>query len=299
MRIAITGATGNIGKKLAQILLDQGNPEVVLLVRDAAKAADLTARGAIAIEGDLEDPIFLTEATKFVDALFFMIPPKYATDNFRGYQNVVIQNGLAAVRANDIKHVVLLSSVGAQHAEGTGPIAGLYDAEVAFRDAGVGLTILRPAYFMENFLWSTGTLMSEGAMYLPMNGDFQFPMIATQDIALEAAKAIAGPAPTVPLIRELAGPEDVSFREAALIIETESGKPIQHVQIPFEAAKAYLLSTGASEDTASKFIEMYQGYGAGLVDYELATEERTRTSTKFEDFARNLLIPAMRAQVTA
>lgn len=299
MRIAITGATGNIGKRLAQQLIDQGGHEVVLLVRDPAKVADLSARGATVKVGDLEDATFATEATQGVDALFFMIPPKAQAPDFRGYQRAVIANGVEAVKANQVKHVVLLSSVGAQHAEGTGPIAGLHDAEVALKATGVGLTILRPASFMENYLWSLGSVSAEGNIYLPLSGDLRTSMIATQDIAAEAARAIVEAPPASPIIRELAGPSELTYGEAAAILGSAAGKTVQHVEIPGEAAKAHLMSIGTSEDMANKYVEMYGGLSSGHVTYEQPQEQWVRTPTSFAEFASSTLVPAMQSGVTA
>ena len=85
---AITGATGNIGSKIADILL--GNGEKVLVIgRSAARLQGHVARGAEAKVGDLTDSNFLARAFSGAKAVFTMIPPKYKAPDFRAYQNVM------------------------------------------------------------------------------------------------------------------------------------------------------------------------------------------------------------------
>jgi len=65
----------------------------------------------------------------------------------------------AAVEAAGVPHVVLLSAIGAQQSDGTGPVLGLRDAETVFSRAKAAATFVRAAYFMENWspdLWGFG-----------------------------------------------------------------------------------------------------------------------------------------------
>lgn len=294
MRIALSTPTGKIGNQLARKLLADGQHDLILLVRDPAKVADLTAQGATAVAGDLGDPAYLTKATAGAEAFFFLIPPKYDAPDMLAWQQQVTKAGIAAAQAHPFKHVVLLSSVGAQHANGTGPIAGLHDAEEQFKTLGQPLTILRPGYFMENFFWSLESLANEGALHLPVLPDKAIPMIATQDIAQAAYDALTGPPPAGVAIRELSGPRQYTFPEAAQIIGAALGREAQYVPIPAEAAREYLLTTGVSADTAIKFVEMYDGMNQGTVAYEGPAERIIAAPTSLETFAAQVLAPAAR-----
>ncbi|MEO7994450.1 MAG: NAD(P)H-binding protein, partial [bacterium] len=224
MRIAIVGPTGHVGNQIVKQLQDQGGHELILLARDAAKLEAEVARGAKLELGDLEDPTFLTNATKGVDALFFMIPPKATAPNFLAYQKEIVKHGAAAVRTNKIPHVVLLSSIGAQHENGTGPIKGLHLAEEALKPIANGLTILRPGSFMENFFMSAGSIAQEGAIYQPAPAEAPMPMIATKDIATVAAQSLVAAAPAGVVIKELAGPQTYSYQQSATILGAALGK---------------------------------------------------------------------------
>src|SRR5512138_2860791 len=79
---AIIGATGNIGSRVADILLGKGE-KVRVVGRDSARLQQYVNRGAEAAVGDLQDTSFLTGAFKGVEAVFAMIPPNYGAPNFR------------------------------------------------------------------------------------------------------------------------------------------------------------------------------------------------------------------------
>ena len=144
VKIAITTPTGNIGRELTQRLLDQGGHELILLARSPDKLKKEQAKGAKVVRADLGDAAAVKKATQGADALFFLCPPSFAVPNYRAYYGQLATNGADAVKANSIKHTVLLSSIGAHLSKGTGPILGLHDAEKIFTQVTQGLTILRP-----------------------------------------------------------------------------------------------------------------------------------------------------------
>ncbi|MCX5770924.1 MAG: NAD(P)H-binding protein, partial [Candidatus Hydrogenedentes bacterium] len=74
MKITIAAPTGHIGSKVADILLERG-VKVVLLSRYPDKVRHFVDRGAEVVQGTLEDPAFVSRATRNVDALFWLTPP--------------------------------------------------------------------------------------------------------------------------------------------------------------------------------------------------------------------------------
>src|SRR4051812_27974560 len=126
--IVVTGATGNIGKKISEILLKNGR-KVRVIGRSTEKLRKLVDSGAEAAVGDLADAEFLTKALQGADSIFAMVPPNLTAENFRKYQGTVSDSIVSAIRKSGLKKVVALSSLGADLAEGTGVVTGLHDFE--------------------------------------------------------------------------------------------------------------------------------------------------------------------------
>jgi uncharacterized protein YbjT (DUF2867 family) len=292
MRIAITGPTGHVGRKVVRELLDRGQRDLVLLARDPDKLSDERERGATIAHGDLTDADFVAASLYGVEAVFWIVPPNSIAPNLRTYQAEVARIGASAAKAAGVQHVVLLSSFGADAQEGTGPILGLHDAEQIFRVAVPGLTILRPAMFMENYLMQLDAIRQRSSIFLPVPGQARVPMIATEDIARAAADALLAEPPQGTRVLTLTGPRQYSFDEAASIIGQAIGRPVHHVQITDDQARQSLLAMGASANVADRMVEMYEGINHDLMLQQPPENQKT-TPTTFEQFAASQIRPAM------
>src|SRR5579862_1868994 len=158
----VMGATGNVGYKLAMELLARGLT-VRAIARHASALEPLDSKGAEVRRGSLDDMGFLTSAMRGADVVFAMQPPDPTTPDIRAYSTRITSTVAEAIRAARVSRVVALSSAGASLPSGTGPIAGLYDFEARLKSLhNVSLVVLRPAYFMENYLASIPMIRSSG-----------------------------------------------------------------------------------------------------------------------------------------
>lgn len=294
MRIAITTPTGNIGSKLTELLLADGDHELVLLARKPEKVADVATRGAEIEEGDLSDRAYVIRATQNVDSLFWVIPPDLSTKDAIGYYRGLAENACAAIKANGIKHTVFLSSIGAHLGKGVGIINALSAPEKLFRDSAESLAVLRPTFFMENFLPSLATIQSNKSIFMPIRPDAKVAMIATQDIAAKAAKVISEPFSGQRVV-PLHGPRDYSFAEATAAISKAIGETIKFVQISPDQMREALMSFGISSHVADLFLEMYDAIDAGRLQPEFPRNADTTTSTTLEEFARFTMAPVVQS----
>lgn len=290
--IVITGATGNVGKLLAENLLGRG-VKVRVVGRDAHRLADLVAHGAEAHVGDLADVSFLKGVLAGADAAYLMIPPNYTVEDFRSYQHGVAAAFREALAATGVPRAVSLSSVGAHLSSGNGPIAGLHRLEQEL-DAVPGLhrVHLRPAYFFENHLFSVDLIKHAGINGSTAHGDVAIPMVATRDIGDVAAEFLAASDFTGHSVRYILGPEDLTMAAATTILGTAIGRPdLAYVQFPEDEARksmAGMMSTALMED----YLEMNRGLGAGTV---AATEPRSAANsspTSLATWAQEVFAPA-------
>ena len=282
----ITGATGHIGSKAAEILLVRGE-KVRVIGRDAVSLRPLVNKGAEAAVGDLKDSVFLTGAFSGADAVFAMIPPNYTAPDFRGYQNGIGRSIAGAISKSGVKSVVNLSSQGAELAAGTGPILGLHDQEIRLNGlAGVDVLHLRCTYFMENLLMNIPLINERGIAGSAVRGDRRFAMIATRDIAERVATHLVERDFSGKVVKDLLGQRDLSLEEAIGVIGRRIGWPdLKYVQFPYDDAEKGMMAMGISPDVSRLFIEMSSAMNDGLFAVNRPRTTENTTPTAIEAFA--------------
>jgi uncharacterized protein YbjT (DUF2867 family) len=247
-------------------------------------------KGAEIFIGNVESAEDMCRAFQGAKAVFLMIPPKYQAEQFRPYQNQVSEAYAKAVKDSGVRYVVNLSSIGAHRPDKLGPINGLYDHEQRLNKlAGVHIVHLRPAYFMENHLNSMGLIKQAGINGGAMKPDLTIPQIATVDIAQTAAQYLLKLDFAGQVVHELLGPQDLSMRQATVVLGQAIGKPdLKYVQFSYEDTEKALLGMGFSKDVARLFVEMIQGFNEGLAQPTQRRDTRTTTPTSFEEFSKSL-----------
>ncbi|HLY08346.1 MAG TPA: NmrA family NAD(P)-binding protein [Planctomycetota bacterium] len=282
--IAVVGATGHIGTVLTEALLKKGH-EVRALGRDQTKLAALASKGAKTRTAAFDDAAALTDAFKGADAAFTMIPPSYGEESFSAWQDRSGEAIAKAVSQAKVKHVVDLSSVGAQHASGTGPITGLHRQEKRLEAlSGLNVLHLRASYFMENHFWSIPTIKSAGINGSPVKADLVFSQVATADIGQKAAERLDRLDFNGRVVVEFGGPRELTLKDTTAILGRAIGKPdLQYVQFPYEDAEKAMAGSGMKPGTAKLMVEMYRGFNEGLCRPE--TPIKDRGAVTIEDFA--------------
>ncbi len=284
---AIMGATGNVGGKTADLLLNKGE-KVRVIARSEERLKQLKDRGAETAAGDAADTGFLARAFTGVDAAFTIIPTNMMASDLQGFQNEIGESIATAIRNSGVKYVVNLSGLGAELPEGSGPIKGLHDQEQRLNTlAGVNVLHLRPTYFMENLLGDIDLIIGKGIMGGAVRGDLTMAMIATRDIAMVAADHLVMRTFSGKSVKALLGQRDLTMDEAATIIGRKIGKPdLKYVTFSYDDTYRGMLDTGLSKDVSRLFVEMSKGLNDGL--FGLARTPRTpenTTGTPFEEFA--------------
>ena len=284
--ITIMGATGNVGSKLADRLLDKNQP-VRVIGRSAERLQPFVDRGATAAVGDAGDSDFLLQTFSGSIAVFTMIPTGQAAQDFRQYQNEIGRQIARAIEKSGVKHVVNLSSYGAHLPDRTGPIKGLRDQEQRLNKLeSVHILHLRPTFFMENILMNIDMIKNMGINGGHLLGNLPFAMISTEDIAVEAAHHLLERNFSGKTIRELLGPRDISMEEVTRIIGEKIGKPdLKYVHFSREEYINGLLQAGLTKDMAEQLAELDAGINDRLFASGEPRTQENRTTTDFEQFA--------------
>jgi uncharacterized protein YbjT (DUF2867 family) len=282
----ITGATGNIGKIITRELLAKGK-KVRIIGRNAEKMLELKENGAEVLVGDFFDESFVNNSFAGATAVYCMIPPNPHAKDFRKDQQIVAKNFVNAVVSNKVKHVILLSSIGAHLRTGAGVIDGLGDLEEYFSALKeVNVLILRPGYFMENIFGQIGIIKQLGIVGTPIRGDLKFPCVATKDIAALGAKRLLKLDFRGHTIEYILGPKDLSYNEITGIISKAIDKPdLNYVQFSYEDAKNGMVQSGfVSENMANLYMKMSEAFNSGIVLNVHTRTSENSTPTTFEEF---------------
>lgn len=241
----VAGASGKTGAVVADTLL-RAHKRVTVVVRDAAKGAPWRARGAEVAVASLDDPQALARALAGATGAYLLSPQDMRSadpisDGWRMADAIA-----RAVEGSALPHLVLLSALGAQHAEGTGLSRTLRAAEERLAQASAKITFLRAAYFLENWASVLGAA-AEGKLPTFIRPDCVAPMVSIRDIGAVAAGALLeGPPASRREVIELAGPRDYSPRDLAAALGGLLGRPVQPEHVPLEALVPIFTGFGAS-----------------------------------------------------
>lgn len=297
----VLGATGHTGTVVAKRLLERGE-KVRVVGRATGKLAQLfppeAGRGAETVTADASDAASLTRAFEGAKGAYIMLPPRAKDPELLASADKMSTAITEAVRASGISHVVLLSSIGAQHEKKTGPIQALHTFEEKLKKVpNLNVLSLRPGPFMENFLLLIPLVHSMGFLAGGIDGELKMPMIATRNIGEAAADALQKLAFSGFSTRELHGQRDLSHDEAAKAIGAAIGKP----KLPYRKLPSFFVEQGMKRmgipgKTASLMSEMNGAANDGRLKPLEERSERNTTATTIEDWAREVFVPAYHAK---
>jgi uncharacterized protein YbjT (DUF2867 family) len=263
----IAGVTGHTGKVAAETLLAQGQ-KIRVVVRRAGKGAELAARGAEVAVASLDDEAAMTRAFAGAAGAYLLSPPSLTSPDLVAERRPMFEALARAARAARLPHVVLLSSIGAQHDRKNGPIKLLHHAEHAL-GAATAVTAVRAGYFLENWAGVLPMAKQDGVLPSFLPATLPMPTVATPDIGRVAAEAlVAGPRGR--RIVELGGPTDPTATDVAAAASRVLGRPVKVQEAPLAAVVPTFTSFGLSEGMARLYQEMYAGILDGTVAWEPA-----------------------------
>jgi len=283
----VAGVTGNTGRVVAEALLAQKKP-VRVLVRDEAKGAEWKRRGAELAVAELDDAAALGRALAGATGAYFLLPSQYASTDSRADNARRTRGIIQAIEASGVAHVVFLSAVGAQHANGTGPVEPLHDAEVALSQVKAAVTSVRAAYFMENWGASLSAL-ANGVLQTFLALGRAIPMVATDDAGTVSAKALLEGGKGYSVI-ELAGPREYTPEDVAAVLTHITGKPVTAQQGPEEAMVPALMGAGLNRHWAEQYQELTHALNDGHMAWEGGRARFVRGTTAIDAVLSKLVM---------
>lgn len=267
----VLGANGRAGGETARSLLARGEPVRVVL-RNPDQAERWKGTGAQVAFASMDDAGAMAAALDGASGAFLLNPPPVAGDPFARTEEIGMALAEGARRTR-LPKAVILSSVGAQHASGTGVIVTLNRIETLLDEVATATVFLRPGYYVETWSEVAESAIADGILPTFVEPGRKFPMVSTIDVGREAAKLLCE-AWTGKRIIELGGPEDWSAADVAGAFANVLGRPVAPVYIPPEKRAGILAAGGVPLEVAQALMGMYDGIADGKVAREPSTEFR-------------------------
>lgn len=242
LRIAVTGANGQLGRLVIEALATRLDPgAVVALVRDPAHLSAPFPNGVEVRQGDYERAQTLDAALTDVDRLLLI------SSNALGARVVQHRNVIRAATRAGVKRLAYTSVLRADTSS-LGLAEEHRQTEALIRTSGLAYTLLRNGWYTENYAASIPVALAHGA-FLGSAGDGRISSAARQDYAEAAARALiedTGPQ----VVHELAGDGSYSLTEFAAEIARQSGKPVAYAHLPEAEFRNTLIGAGLPEPVA-------------------------------------------------
>jgi uncharacterized protein YbjT (DUF2867 family) len=230
--ILVTGATGQQGGAVARALLNDGQ-KIRIITRHPDKAAELAKAGAEVVKGDLTNQADLQAAVRGIYGVFAMSTPFEAGMDAEVRQGVLLAD--AAKQAGVIHYVY--TSVGSAHRHtGIPHFESKWKVEQHIAKIGLPATILRPVFFMENFM-TYSKPSPEGVLTMPLRPDRKLAMVALRDIGQFGTAAFSRPKDFLGEAIDLAG-DELTIPEVAALFTKVTGRSIRFQEFPLDQVEA-------------------------------------------------------------
>ncbi|RDI66271.1 SDR family oxidoreductase [Nocardia pseudobrasiliensis] len=257
MTVAVTGASGQLGRLVVEALLRRDAGPVVAIVRDPAKVADLAERGVEVRQASYDDAAALDRALAGVDRVLLISGNEFGAR---------VDQHTAVIRAAERAGVELLVYTSIPQADANPMILAQEHrgTEDVLAKAAVPHAILRNSWYWENYLGALPTAVESGVLY-GSAGDGRVSPAARADYA-EAAAVVLTTEGHAGQIYELGGDEHPTYADLARIAAEVSGKPVRYQDLPRDDYAAALEKAGLPGDYARVLADADEVIRTGVLD---------------------------------
>jgi uncharacterized protein YbjT (DUF2867 family) len=273
-RVLVTGGTGQTGSRVASRLAELG-----FAVRVGSRAAHASSGATEQVRFDWADASTHAEALRGAQRAY-LVAPDLVDD-----PSTLMRPFLTRALESGVRRFVLLSSSAVPD-----DAPGLGAVERALREQAPEWAVLKPSWFMQNFINMRHThgpsLLHEGVV-VTSTGDGRVGFIDAEDIAEVAARALADEV-SHDAAHTITGPEALSYDDVAAILSRVTGRSLAHVRVDDAEAKRRMIATGMPERYADLLVGLDALIRDGAEDRVTDTVERVtgRPPRSLEAFAR-------------
>lgn len=239
MTIAVTGATGQLGRLVAETLKTKIAPEgLVALARNPDKAADL---GVPVRAFDYDAPETLVASLDGVETLLLISGSDIGR---RVRQHAAV---IEAAEAAGVKHIVYTSLLNAPNST-LGLAQEHVETEKLLAASGIGHTVLRNGWYTENYTMGLPAALEHNAL-IGAAGDGRISSATRQDYAAAAAAVLLDTS-LQGKTYELSGDDSYTLTDLAATLSAQTGRDIPYVDMPEPDYAAALTGAGLPAELA-------------------------------------------------
>lgn len=255
--IIITGATGHLGSRIVEHLLERIPPHRVgVSVRNPDKAGDLHARGVRVRQGDFGRAESLSHA--FEGATQVLVVSAATTGGSAVGQHAAV---IDAARNAGAQRVLYTSHQAASPDSLFAPMPDHAATEQYLADQGGVFTALRNGFYASFVPRLIGPALKSGELIAPADGPVSWT--THEDLAAAAAAVLADPGLVEGVTPPLTGPQALDLEDITKILTTLSGRTIKRVIADDEEYTANMVQRGAPKAQASMMLGMFKASRRG------------------------------------
>src|SRR5580698_3148686 len=244
----VTGASGHLGRRVVELLLEKKSGKIVAGTRKPEKLADLAARGVDVRHVDFDDAKGLEAALADVDRVLIISTDAIDRPGRRLAQH---KAAVAAAAAAGVKHAVYTSMPNPE----TSPVVFAPDhlgTEQALAASGMTWTILRMCWYTDFLIPTLAPAVASGKLSAA-TGQGGAPYVTREDCAQAAAAALAS-TETSNKTWNITGPAVVTYAELARLASELTSHPVTFVPVEAAERAAQLVAVGTPEPIAKMLV---------------------------------------------
>ena len=267
MSLVITGASGQLGRRTAELLLEQVDPSTVVLVsRRPEELADLAARGAETRRGDFDDPASLVEAFAGGDRLLII-----STDAV-GQRVAQHANAIDAAKRAGVRAVAYTSFLNPSPENPAAVSADHRETEALLVASGLEWTFLRNALYSEFRIPEAQAALASGTLH-HNQGEGRSAYVSREDCAAVAAAWLAAGPEHAGRTYDVTGPELLGADDLARTYAAVGGSPVTAADVDDDAFVAGMQGAGLPAEVAGLLASFGASIRGGHLDQSPNTVE--------------------------
>lgn len=253
----VTGASGQLGRRVVELLLEKKAGRIIAGTRKPEKLADLASRGVTVVAADFEKPQELEASFHGVDRALII-----STDAIDRPGRRIAQHkaAVAAAAGAGVKHLVYTSMPNPE----TSPVIFAPDhlgTEEAIKSSGMSYTILRNNWYTDFLIPGVAAAVASGKM-ISATGDGGAPYVTREDCAQAAAAALAS-SDTSNRTWNVTGPAVLTYADIAKLASELTGISVVYEPVRLEERLAQLIAAGTPEPIAHLLISVQKAIAQG------------------------------------